>query len=168
MWELRVPRPAITLLAFLAIGCASVAPELQSSRVLRARPFSGVFATALDALADLGAQPVTARPREDGGVLKALVRTAGPPPGMFVLEVTVVASGEEVRVAVTVEPAEAERSPLDDLVAATGEAASRSGCGCPAQEPSGPDPRPRDNLGALSQSRRLVRAYLAILDGRLR
>lgn len=162
-----MPRPKITLLALLVIGCASVAPEPQSSRVARGWPFSGVFATALEALTDLGAQSVAARPREGGGVLKALVRTAGSPPAMFVVKVTVLATGEEVRIAETAEPAEAGPSPLDSLVAATGEAASRPGCGCPAQEPPGLDTRLPDNLGALSQSRRLVRAYLGILDSRL-
>jgi hypothetical protein len=117
-----VSRPGIGLLALLAFGCASVAPELQGSLVLRGQPFSVVFATALDALAELGARPVTVRPREGGGVLTARVRTA----------------------------------------------ASRSGCGCPVQQPLESDTRSRDNLGTLLHSRRLVRAYPGILDSRLR
>ncbi len=164
----KVPRFALALLAALALGCASTAPESTNDRLVRGRDYSAVLSTALKALGDLGVRPIAIRPRAGGGVLVASVRPEGPQGEVFEVEVTVLEVREGVRVAVCAEVAETRPSPSLVAAAAGSGAGSGSACGCPDKEPLEASGRSRDNLKALSESRKLVRAYLALFDERLR
>ena len=163
---MRTPLGALAAVAL--VGCSSMGgPGDGTVRLYQGRDLGSVAAGVLDALPAAGVRLVDAR-REGEGTT-ALVRGAAtvgaPQPFTLVLEVAVSEAEGAVRVKVGAEPPDRASAAAEGGIRPAEEATQRS---CACSDPPFPlDPRPRDNLRVLAESRRLVRAFLAALDARL-
>jgi hypothetical protein len=147
-----------------------MAPDYRPVRLYQGRDLAAVVAAVLDAFPGARVQPAEARPMAEsqGVVIKGITTVGSPHPLVLILEVSVVQTADAVRVSVRAEPPE-EGPPRPGASDRPREDASRRGCSsCPRSDPLTPVAAwPRDNLLMLSESRKLVRAYLAALDARL-
>lgn len=161
--------PLGVLAAIALVGCSSMGgPDDGTVRLYQGRDLASVAAGVLDALPAAGVRLVETRREEEGTT--ALVRGAAtvgaPQPFTLVLEVAVSQAEGAIRVRVGAEPPDRASAAAEGGIRPAEEAMQRS---CACSDPPFPlDPRPRDNLRILSESRKLVRTYLAALDARLR
>jgi hypothetical protein len=166
--EADVRSPLAVLVTAALLGCSSMSgPGGGTMRLYRTGDLAAVVAGVLDALPAADVALVDAR-AVDGGraaLVHGRATVRGPQPLTLVLEVAVSPAEGAVRVRVGAEPPEAAawaEGPIPP-----GDEAPRRSCAC-SDPPFPLDPHPRDNLRILSESRKLVRAYLAALDARLR
>jgi hypothetical protein len=167
--EADVRSPLGVLVAVALVGCSSMGGLDDSyQRRYRGGDLAAVVAGVLDALPAAGVQLVDARRGAEGQgvIVRGRASVRGPQPFTLVLEVVVAETAEAVRVKVSAEPPDRGAAAAEGPLRAVEEATQRS---CACNDPPFPlDPRPRDNLRVLAESRKLARAYLAVLDARLR
>jgi hypothetical protein len=167
-----MPRLLLPLVVVAIAGCSSMAgPEYRPLRLYQGRDLAVVVAAVLDTFTDVGARPVEAAPaaKGQGATVKGMATIDRLEPLSFIVEVAIVQTEDDVRVSVRAEPADGGPPPLGGRSLPREDASRQGCCSCPGSDPLFPvESRPRDNLRILAESRKLVRAYLAALDARLR